>query len=240
MSDESRRFTDREVALVLRRASELDEVEGASPGTGLSLEDLTEIAKEVGISPDAIHKVVATLDRGRDLRPALVGAPLVHKAVHAVPAQLNQEAISRLIRLIDERTDGTGVISEALGSVRWTTSDRMRSTRVSITPGDGETWIEVVEKAAPRIRRVFHLLPAAWSVMLAGPVVGMLEPSALGLTVAVALSLGGGLGIGRAAWSWMSAQSARRVHRLAESLSAEGREAATKGLVTRKGDSGPA
>ena len=48
MSEGSRRFTDREVALVLKRASEIDEAEVAGAASGLSLHDLTEIAGEVG------------------------------------------------------------------------------------------------------------------------------------------------------------------------------------------------
>ena len=62
MSDESRRFTDREVALVLKRASEFDDSSEVGPATGLSKGDLTEIAAEVGISPAAIDRAVATLD----------------------------------------------------------------------------------------------------------------------------------------------------------------------------------
>lgn len=129
MSDGSRRFTDQEVALVLRRASELDEAgPSEASGGGLSLEDLRDIAREVGISP---------------------------------------QAIARVVRIVDERADSAGSVTEALGSVRWTGSDRLRSTRVSITPAKGETVIEVVEKAEPRLRRIFYFVPAAWGVMLA-------------------------------------------------------------------------
>jgi hypothetical protein len=168
MSEKSRRFTDREVAMVLHKASEIDEAEGDGSGSGLSLEDLTEIAKEVGISSGAIHLAVAGLDRRRPMRPTLAGAPLVRKAVHAIPGELNEQAIERLVRLIDERAEDAGTISEALGSMRWTSSDRFKSTRISITPGGGETSIEVVEKVVPRMRRIVHLVPAAWASMFAG------------------------------------------------------------------------
>jgi hypothetical protein len=55
-TDRSRRFTDREVALVLKKASELEEVEGTGSGGGLTLDDLEQIASEVGISPALIKK----------------------------------------------------------------------------------------------------------------------------------------------------------------------------------------
>lgn len=82
-SDGSRRFTDREVATVLRKASEIEESEGSSGSGGLSMDDLQEIAREVGIAPEAIAKAVDRLDTGRDRTPLLGGAPSAHKAVLA-------------------------------------------------------------------------------------------------------------------------------------------------------------
>jgi hypothetical protein len=217
MSQQSRRFTDREVALVLKKATELDQ-DGQASGGALSLRDLEEIAAEVGISGTALERAVASLDRGRDIGAGLAGAPLVRKAAHAVPSALDHAAIARLIRVVDEHTDSAGSVSEALGSVRWTASDRFRSTRVSITPGDDETTIEVVEKASPRVRLLFHLLPAAWTLMLAGPLVGAFQLSGAALGGTVAGAVVAGVAVGRGAWSWMSDRSARRVRRLAEGL----------------------
>ena len=45
--------------MVLRRASEIEERDGSAGSGGLSLDDLQEIAREVGIAPDAISKAVA-------------------------------------------------------------------------------------------------------------------------------------------------------------------------------------
>jgi len=228
VSEESRRFTDREVAVILRKASELDEAVDSGSAGGLSLSELEEIAREVGISPSAIQRAVAQLDRGRRLGPSLAGAPLVRKAAHAVPTTLNREAIAELVRIVDERTDAAGAVTEALGSVRWTSSDRFRSTRVSVTPGSSETAIEVVEKTTPRIRRIFHALPAAWAVMLAGSAVGALDVSAAGGVGLAAMAVLVGGGLGRAAWSLWSASSARRVRSLAETLADASLDAAAK------------
>lgn len=228
----SRRFTDREVAIVLRKASEIEESVGSGASGALSLDDLKEIAKEVGISPEAINEAVAGLGRGRQVDPALWGAPLVRRAVHAVPGELNEEAIARLIQLVDDHIDTAGTVSEALGSVRWTSSDRFKSTRVSITPEGGETAIQVEEKASPRLRRIFQLMPAAWSVMIASPMIAALDLPVAGLALGVGLSLGAGAAIGRAAWNLKSARSGRRVERLAKRLAHEAYEASKKGLIS--------
>jgi len=240
MTENSRRFTDREVAMVLHKASEIDEAQGDGSGSGLSLDDLTEIAKEVGISSAAIHRAVAGLDRRRPVSPTLAGAPLIRKAVHAIPGELNEQAIARLVRLVDERADGAGTISEALGSVRWTSSDRFKSTRISITPGGGETSIEVVEKVVPRMRRIMHLVPAAWASMFVGSFVAASQLPPGGSVAAAAIGLAVGVAVGRAAWNLFSAQSGRRVQRLAEELATEAHESSKKGLITASQDTPPA
>jgi hypothetical protein len=222
MSDQSRRYTDREVALVLRRATEIDEAAGpaADPGGGLSLEDLRHIAREVGISQTAIDQAVATLDGSARLSTRFAGAPAVRKAAHVVPAALDRDGVAALVATVDEEADGTGSVTEALGSVRWTARDRFKSTRVSITPRDGETAIEVVEKAEPRLRRIFNLLPAAWGPMMAAPLIASMgDPlGMIGVGLASALA---GIVVGRGAWTVVSAASDRRVKRLAGTLADE-------------------
>jgi len=226
-SEQSRRFTDREVALVLRRASEIEESEGTTQGGGLSLRDLQEIGREVGISAEAISRAVSTLDRRGSTLGGLAGAPLVHKAAHAVPGELDETALRALVHLVDERADGAGTVSEALGSLRWTSADRFRSLQVSIAPGGGETRIQVVEKSKPRLRGVVQAMPAAWGMMLAMPVVGA---GVGGLTVAGVLAGGALIGgaIGRGVWSFLSSRSRARVTRLAEELSAQARDSALR------------
>lgn len=238
MTDGSRRFTDREVALVLKRASEIEEVDGSGAGGGLSLDDLKEIAREVGISESAISQAVSGLAQRRGSLPGPWGAPLARRAVHAVQGELNTDAIAKLIRRVDEETDSAGSVSEALGSVRWTGADRFRSTRISITPANGETTIQVEEKAVPRMRRIFNLVPGAWAAILAMPVI----TSAGGLSTAqgamlVGLSVAAGIGVGRAVWNLMSASSARRVERLAAALSKDAHDAAQAGLLAPASDS---
>ena len=154
---------------MLRKASEIEEREGSGGGGGLSMDDLQEIAREVGMAPEAISKAVDGLD-GRGERTPMGGAPAIHKAVHAVRGELNDEALGQLIRLVDDETDSTGAISEALGSVRWTTGDRFHSMQVSLTPENGETVIQVVQKVRPRLRRVMQLLPAAGRAARGGAV----------------------------------------------------------------------
>jgi len=235
--DNSRRYTDREIAVVLRRASEIEEAGGPGGGGALSRVDLEEIAREVGISQQAITRALAELEHRREPGSLALGAPRVRRAVRAVEGELNEDAMARLIRLVDERAEGNGVISEALGSVRWTSSERFGSTQVSITPEGGETTIQVVEKSAGRLKGALHGVPTGWGLIGAAGVVGTLGIAGAGAALIFVAGAGVGLGAGRLAWNLISSRSARRVERLAGELSREAKEAVGKGLVT-KGDAG--
>ena len=65
MSDEHvprRLFSEKEISRVLKRATELQDVEGPTETTGLSMEELQQIAAEVGIDPRHLAVAVAELE----------------------------------------------------------------------------------------------------------------------------------------------------------------------------------
>jgi len=116
------RFTDREVALLLQRAAEIEARRSdAPPAQGMSLRQLREIATEVGISPEVFEEAVTAVQAGA--KPAgreLLGAPLTYKAARGVEGRLNEAAMERLIRVLEEAMDQSGTVTDALGTVRWT------------------------------------------------------------------------------------------------------------------------
>lgn len=232
MTDEgSRRFTDEEVAAVLRTAAQIDSDRGTGGATGLTRADLQEIAREVGISGEALDEAVTELRSRPSMGRRLKGAPLNRSALHTIEGQLNEEALSRLMRVVDNTAESTGVVSEALGSVRWTASDRFKSTQVSITPSGGETTIQVVEKAIARVRNAVTLIPAAWGTIFAGAVVSAGDASLGGSALIGAVGAAIGLAAGRTVWGVLSRGSAARVEKLAADLAREARSAARDGLL---------
>ncbi|MEO8480166.1 MAG: hypothetical protein ABI542_11100 [Gemmatimonadota bacterium] len=223
-NESGRRFSDQEVALVLQRATEIEERRpGPGSGRGLSLTELHEIAREVGLSPEVINEAVRAVQVGRRSRPdALFGAPLTTKLVRAIPVALDNVAMQRLIRMIDDRVDSAGTVTEALGTVRWTSADRGRgmdrSTQVSLTVQGDETQMQVVERHPARLRTMLHLIPASWGLMIAG---GIAASPGVGPVSGIGLALGGaiaGLGLGRSVWQALARRRARDAEELASTL----------------------
>jgi hypothetical protein len=121
-----------------------------------------------------------------------------------------------------------GATSDALGSTQWTSVDRFRSTQVSITPGRGETNVQVVERASARLRRLAHLLPASLAAAVTAGSIGALEPSSGAVAAFIALGFAIGGTVGRAVWGWLSSQSADRVERLAGELARQAKQEVEK------------
>jgi hypothetical protein len=104
--------------------------------------------------------------------------------------------------------------------------------RLCVLMATGETRIQVVEKMAPRLRRVLHFLPAAWGLMFAAPLLGRTESvTALTATIIAVLGAGAGAAIGRGIFALKSARSAQRVERLAADIAREAYEASKSGLL---------
>jgi len=229
-----RRFTDQEVALVLQRAAEIEERRvTVAPARGLSLGELREIAREVGLSPDVIDEAVRTMQSGaRPRTVSVLGAPLSSKVARGVPGRLSEAAMQGLVRAIEDRVEATGTVTEALGTVRWTSIGRGhkfdRTTQVSIHSKSDETQIQVVQRYPSGLRTVLHALPGLWG---AGIGVGV-AASAGGISTAVGVGIVAGVaalgvGIGRGIWSLLARRNAAEVERVADALANAAREVTT-------------
>lgn len=188
------------------------------------LDSCLGVGAEVGISPGLIHKAVAELDARTGGNPFGKGQ-LVHQAVRAVEGELGGEAVAELIRHVDGHSDYVGVTTEALGSVQWTAHSRFRSTQVSVTPGKGETRLQVIERASTRLRLLAQAVPTMTGAALASGSIGQFDPSTMAVVLISALGGFFGALIGRALWGHLSGQSRERVDRLAAELTQEAEEA---------------
>jgi hypothetical protein len=237
--DPNRRFSEREVALVLRKATEIEETEGPSGG-GLSLRELEQIAGEVGISPAMIQRAVAEVDAKKRSNNPLSRTSLSQEAIRAIGGELSAEGVAALVDAVERRSDQVGEVTQALGTTRWTARDRFSTTQVAITPSKDGTTVRVVERATARLRRVVHAVPAAFGVMAGSIVLRSPDPAGAMPLVALLGTAGLGLLAGRLFWTIRSASRAKRVEKLAEDLAREGGNLArlTAGGGAGDGDAG--
>lgn len=145
-----RRYTEKEVGLILRRATEMQRAAPSAPDpTGLTLAELKEIAVEAGIDPgllqDAAHEVEAHGPRTLDAR--LAGAPVRIEVERVVPGELPRERLEQFVPTIQKGTAGQGTATAVGRTLTWSSStdSNNSSQQVLITVRHGETLIRVEE-----------------------------------------------------------------------------------------------
>jgi hypothetical protein len=225
-----RRFTDKEVALILRRASDLEKRSSSSAPSkarGLTLQDLKEIAAEAGIDPELVGRAVAELESPKGLKEGsrLAGPGTVRREVRAIPRELTREELAELFRVVDAEVNDQGTVAEALGSFRWSSKSRFVSTQVSLDPGGGETLLRVEERFSDAIRGGLHGIPASYGAVFS--LAWVIESLSLGVlpeTLIVLASAVASWSLGGAIWRFVSSRSKARVQRLAERLGLRSQE----------------
>jgi hypothetical protein len=115
-----RRFHDDEVAAIFERAAQHQPTEAPArlDAGGITLAQLLEIARDVGIAPDAITQAVATLDqRGTATSRRWMGIPVGVGRTVELPRNLTDDEWERLVADLRETFDARGVVRSE-GSMR--------------------------------------------------------------------------------------------------------------------------
>ncbi|MGE0440393.1 MAG: hypothetical protein AB7L66_07595 [Gemmatimonadales bacterium] len=228
MEELTRRYTDQEVARILQRATEIEEQRPpeVAAAQGLTVAQLHEIGRDVGLTPELIDAAVRSVGtRGRpSLRSSLV-SPLSAKLAWQVSQPMSRTGLDQLLRAVEDQTDLTGTVTEALGTVRWTSVPRghkfERTVQVTVTPTDTDTRLQVVSRYPGGLRAILHLLPGMWGGMAGGVAAASAALGvAAGLGVVVG-SIGLGMGIGRSIWQFLARRNRKQVERLARDLTEE-------------------
>jgi hypothetical protein len=223
-----RRYSEEEFALILRKASEIQESTGEGSGrrgaAGLTLEEIQSIAREAGIDPQAVSRAAALLgslkwEERKGLAAAIFGGPGTYHLSFEIPGRLPPEEYRRVIELIRKTLEHQGEASEVLGGVEWKTVGELSAVNVNISPQGESTSIQIVGDRGPAGGMTF-IFPIAGSAILAGALGGTLQPdTALGIGALVGGLLGGGFLFARTLWISSGKKFHRRLARLMDSLS---------------------
>lgn len=153
-SDEGRRrFGEKQVALILKRATELqrEAPELLKEGEGLTLAELQDVAVEVGIDARFVRRAAEELDsvdapdQGRYL---LAGGPVTISIERRLDGEVSQDGFGEMLRDIQLAAEGAGQGSLVGHTLAWSSTDptRQRSLQVIVRSGDGDTVITLEER----------------------------------------------------------------------------------------------
>jgi hypothetical protein len=151
----NRRFNEKEVALIIKRASELQQNEATPESiTGMSLAELEQVAREAGLDPELVRRAASDLDtRVTDQTPnRFLGAPTVLRLERTIDGEVPTDEYEQLVLEIQGRLGEVGSASTIGRSLQWTVQSAARrraSTRtvqVTISPRNGRTTIRIEER----------------------------------------------------------------------------------------------
>ena len=178
----AKRYTDREVSLILQRALEpsADQSGADLDGHGISLEQLKSIAAEVGIDPARIELAASSL---LETVPAqanpYVGIPTTVEFQTMFPgldiAKVRHDAVA----LIQSTLGRHGIVNHDAGTLEWHARDGSGGRYVSLTPSRDGARLRVLGNYRN------GLAGAAATIGMAGFVIGaaLLDGLGLGSTV---------------------------------------------------------
>ena len=228
----SRRFNDEEVALIIKRAAELQQTEQVAedPAHSMSLEEVEQIAREAGIDARLIRRAAQGLDRPLDAnRPSpWAGAPTRLVFERVVDGEIPVDAFEQLVNEI-RRTFGDNGVPSVLGrTLAWTSTtaggrrnSRGRQIDVSIASRGGVTTIRVEEELRNLAGALFGGLVGGGGGGTTGITMGIgmgvfhSAPIAAAIWVAVA---GGFFVLARTIFGKMSAKREAQIRDLMERL----------------------
>lgn len=222
------RYTEKEFALILSRATELDsgpEEEPPSPALprhhpeGLTLRDIQEIAAEVGVNPARVVQAVDSLSAERIGHLArFFGGPLRIRARRTVLREMTPLEMGRLLDVVRDGLGSQGEAHEVLGGVEWRGTKSGDPVTVRVVPERGRT---VVHMTVRRGTSAFvgHWLPFLGVGGVTGILIGALQPLDPGAVAGILTGAAAVMyGLGRTIWTTGSNQWRRLLDRVADNV----------------------
>jgi hypothetical protein len=232
MGDSGRRYSDEDFALILERASKLqDRAEGAAtelpgrPGRGpsadgLSLQAVRDIAEEVGVEARYIDQAAESLlldPPGR--RSGLLGGPLTHHVGDTYARALTQSQRAELVDVIRQTLRHPGEVRDVMGSIEWRSVGQLGRTKVTIHAHKESVSIRVFADLSGLAAGIWGASMLA-SMILGSVVVDIVHPTFLGALPILGAAAVVGAGVARTLWSATTNFFRRRTDRLREELAA--------------------
>lgn len=216
-------FGDRETAAILQKAAEL-QAERGGRSSGLSLDELRQIAGEAGIEPHLVEEAVALLRRQAQTSPAArrksrSGETRWEQRVE-LPVHLDNEDVRAILARLESEFGGQGTITELSCGTVWTLY-RLRDghTHAAVEAGDRGTRLHVAIERSTRRKFLRRVGGAVGGVLFS--IAGAATGDEAGFMILTSLGLIAGNLTGRGAWRLLAPRWAQRLDRLISTLSGE-------------------
>jgi hypothetical protein len=215
----SSRYSEQEMALILKRAAELQEGSDGR-GTTRTLAEINEIAAEVGIDRSFIAEAVAELQRP-SVRAGWLGAPTRFHAEQSVPSKLTSGEISELLDQARSELGLHGEVHQVFDGVEWRGRTGLGMSILTLGPRGAGTRIALTTERLDQAvaiglgSGVIGLLTALGGVAIA---INVTDNALLASAMVAASAIGGTVVSARVLWHTIAERWRRRTKSVVNAL----------------------
>lgn len=147
----ARRYNEKEVSRLLKRASELQRSSPSTPNpAGLTLRELEDIAREAGLDPVLLRQAAVELDSrnvGSGTAARWLGGPVRLTIERTIEGEVDENVFFNIILLFENAFGGPGQVGYVGRTFSWTSTrpNSGRTQQVRISSRDGQTSIRIEE-----------------------------------------------------------------------------------------------
>ena len=140
-----RLYTEKEFSAIIKRAGERQSEQSDKETAGLSLQEIQQIAGEVGLEPTLVASVAAELDQKLDKEGHLSWwkMPTKLEVERIVPGNISEEQWPEIILAIEKALGVSGTWAQVGRMLEWTYMSEAAQYKVSFSPGDGQTRVRL-------------------------------------------------------------------------------------------------
>jgi hypothetical protein len=215
----SARFSEQEMALILKRAAELQE---GSDGVGVTrtLAEIQSIASEVGIDAAFVDEAVAELQQPRP-QVGWLGAPTRFHDERSVPGSLTTGEIGELLDQARAELGLHGEVHQVFDGVEWRARSAFGVSILTLGPRGGGTRIALTTERLDQAVAVatgsvgIGLLAALGGVAIA---INITDNALLASGIVAASAIAGTVVSARALWHGVAERWKRRTHSVVAAL----------------------
>jgi hypothetical protein len=136
-----RLYTEKDISAILRRATEMQRTRGRDDTPGLSLEELQQVAEDVGIEPDLVRRAALEMEEGETPKSdRLFGGPVEIDREWMIDGELTDERWEDALGEIRRTYSAEGEVRREGRTWDWVHRDQMGGrVHVSMSPAGSKT-----------------------------------------------------------------------------------------------------
>jgi len=161
-----RRYSEKEVRSILRRAA--SGPRSSSSSEGVTLAELERVAEEMGIPPERIREAAGELDRRPERSgPFLFGVPTRFREQRAIGMGLTPELWEQIARRLNAGYGHHGKTTQLGSMLEWRCKEDAGETVVSVVVREGETNVRAeTDVTTPKLMALFLGVIAPATILL--------------------------------------------------------------------------